>query len=147
MFDIIDMINKKEKGYVYMITVSMINKQEEIVIDDIVPNWKITLSKQLYQCVKSEYSSEIILKFEDTKSINSLCKKISKSVLNSLYEEDILEAIANILNIKNVLESDDEIKLKTSKKLKKYFLSDELEFLRDEVCDSISRLKKEWLNI
>lgn len=141
------MINKKEKGYVYMITVSMINKQDEIVIDDIVPNWKITLSKQLYQCVKSEYSSEIILKFEDTKSINSLCKKISKSVLNSLYEEDILEAIANILNIKNVLESDDETKLKTSKKLKKYFLCDELEFLRDEVCDSISRLKKEWLNI
>lgn len=133
-----------------MITVSRMNKEDkedEIIIDDVVPNWKITLSKQLYQCVKSEYSSEIILKFENVKSVNSLCKKISKSVLNSLYEEDILEAIASVLNVKNILESDDEIKLKTSRKLKKCFLCDELEFLRDEIYDSISRLKKEWLNI
>ena len=133
-----------------MITVSRINKvskEDEVVVNDSIPSWKIALSKQLYQCVKSEYSSEIILKFENVKSINSLCKKITKSVLNSIYEEEILEAIANIFNVKDIIELDEEVKLKTSRKLKKCFLDDELEFLRDEICDSISRLKKEWLNI
>lgn len=133
-----------------MITVSRINKvskEDEVVVNDSIPSWKIALSKQLYQCVKSEYSSEIILKFENVKSVNSLCKKITKSVLNSIYEEEILEAIANIFNVKDIIELDEEVKLKTSRKLKKCFLDDELEFLRDEICDSISRLKKEWLNI
>ena len=133
-----------------MITVSRINKvskEDEVVVNDNIPSWKIALSKQLYQCVKSEYSSEIILKFENVKSVNSLCKKITKSVLNSIYEEEILEAIANIFNVKDIIELDEEVKLKTSRKLKKCFLDDELEFLRDEICDSISRLKKEWLNI
>lgn len=133
-----------------MITVSRINKvskEDEVVVNDSIPSWKIALSKQLYQCVKSEYSSEIILKFENVKSVNSLCKKITKSVLNSIYEEEILEAIANIFNVKDIIELDEEVKLKTSRKLKKCFLDDELEFLRDEICDSISRLRKEWLNI
>lgn len=133
-----------------MITVGIINKdneKDENIVEDITPDWKITLSKQLYQCVKLEYSSEIALKFENAKSVNSLCKKVSKSVLNSLYEEDILEAIADVSKIKNILESDDKTKLKASRRLKKCFLSDELEFLRDEIYDSISRLKQEWLNI
>lgn len=119
---------------------------EEEMIDD-VPLWKMTLSKQLYQCIKLEYSSEISSKFENAKSVNVLCKKVSKSVLNSIYEEDILESIALVLNIKNILNAGDEIKLKVSRKLKRCFLDDELEFLRDEITDSISRLKKEWLNI
>lgn len=119
---------------------------EEETIDD-VPLWKMTLSKQLYQCIKLEYSSEISSKFENARSVNVLCKKVSKSVLNSIYEEDILESIALALNINNILNSSDEIKLKIARKLKKCFMNEELEFLRDEVTDAISRLKKEWLNI
>lgn len=133
-----------------MITVSKIcidNKEDEIFVEDSIPDWKVSLSKQLYQCIKAEYSLEIISKFESVKRVNSLCKKVSKSVLNSIYEEEILEAIADIFEISNISELDDDMKLKVSKKLKKCFLKEELEFLRDEVCDSISRLRKEWLNI
>lgn len=131
-----------------MITVKKENiTKENYDIMTTVPEWKVILSKQLYQSIKLEYSSEIHSKFDNIKSVNVLCKKISKSVLNSVYEEDILESIALILNIYNILDASDEIKLKVCKKLKKYFLHEEMEFLRDEVMDSMSRLKKEWLNI
>lgn len=124
------------------------NETDDVIVAEMeIPEWKIVLNRQLYQCIKMEYTSEILLKFEHVKNINVLCKQIAKSVLNSMYEEEILEAIATCFNVDNVLELDADSKIKMSKKLKNCFLEDELEFLRDEVNDSISRIKKEWLNI
>lgn len=132
-----------------MITVYKSKKefQSETFSILIVPDWKHELYKQLYKCIKLEYSTEIDFKFESVKNIDKLCKQISKSVLNSIYEEDILKTVAEISNIKDVLNLDDKVKTNVAKKLKEYFLNEELEFLRDEINDSISRIKKEWLNL
>lgn len=127
----------------------MFNRSVEDVeeIEEVTPKWKISLEKQLSKCIKDVYSEEICLKFSEIKNMNSLCKKISKSVLNSIYEEDIIKHISLSSNIKYSTDMSEEDKLKISKKLKNSFNDKELEFLRYEVSDSISRLKKEWLSV
>lgn len=112
-------------------------------VEEIIPKWKISLEKQLSKCIRDEYFEELNLKFNNVKNLNKLCKNISKSVLNSVYEEDILKSIDANYN----LNMSDEDKLKITRKLKRNFQSKELEFLRYEISDSISRIKKEWLSL
>lgn len=130
-----------------MITFSRNRIEIEEDVKEDTPKWKVSLERQLSQCIKEEYSEELISKFENVKNVNSLCKKISKSVLNSIYEEDILKSISIASKIEYDSDMNDDSKLKISKKLRRSFQSEYLEFLRYEILDSISRLKKEWLNI